>query len=153
MIEVKRRLDGSELRFECELVARTSHLLIALYRFEDASGPVDSYGFFWPRRPYLCYAMQPQRSGPPVYRFDVLRDLRIAWTPSGQIEVSYTDLLLDLWVEHGTPRWEDEGEVAEARSSGRLDTADSARIEVARRTLERGYARIVAGVRTLRSRA
>ena len=90
VIEVKRRLDGSELRFECALVTRTPRLLV---------------------------------------------------------EVSYTALLLDLWVEHGAPRWEDDDEVRAATDAGSLAPADVARIEATRRVLERGYARIVAEVR------
>lgn len=145
--EVKRRLDGSEQRFTCELVSRTPRLLVALYRFEDARGPVDSYGLFWPRRPYLCYAMQPQRGGPAVFRFDVLRDTRVASTRSGAVEVSYTDLLLDLWVEAGVPRWEDEDELRAAIDAGRLTPSEIAHIARARATLEAGYARIIAEVR------
>src|SRR6476646_7794274 len=56
--EVKRRLDGTVARFDCELIARTRALVIAVYRFDDPQrGPIDSYGLFWARLPYLCYHM------------------------------------------------------------------------------------------------
>jgi hypothetical protein len=146
LIEVKRRLAGTELRFECALLARSPRLLVALYRFEGARGPVDSYGLFWPHRPYLCYAMYPVRGGPPVFRFDVIRGLRVVAPPGAPLEVRYTDLLLDRWVEEGVPRWEDEDEVEAAVAAGRLLATDLARIDAARLTLERGHARILAEV-------
>ena len=69
--EVKRKLDGTVQRFDCELISRTPSLVVALYRFEDRRGPVDSYGLFWARRPYLCYYLVPQdRSLRPRARFD-----------------------------------------------------------------------------------
>jgi hypothetical protein len=143
ILEVKRRLDGSTARFDCELVARSPHLVIACYRFRDALGPVDSYGWFWRRRPYLCYYML--RSGedrPFALRFDVVRDVELA-----PAEIRYTDLLLDLWVRDGVAAWEDEDEVSAATAAGLLPAADLARIERARRTLQHGHRRIAVALR------
>jgi hypothetical protein len=64
-------------------------------------------------------------------------------------EVRYTDLLLDLWVEGGIARWEDEDEVAEAAAAGRLDAADLARIERGRQLLVRRHRAVVGEVRWL----
>ena len=137
--EVKRKLDGTVQRFDCELITRTPSLVVALYRFEDRRGPVDSYGLFWARRPYLCYYLVPQDRGlQPRARFDVIRDMSL-----GAVEVSYTDLILDLWVVDGALRWEDEAELNAATRSGLVSTADRADIDRARDILTRGHRRIV----------
>lgn len=152
--EVKRRLDGSEQRFKCELVTRTPSLVVARYRFEarggffdSHTGAVDSYGLFWARRPYLSYYMvRPTDGALLAARFDVVRDVRLEAT-----EVRYTDLLLDLWIEGGVAHWQDEDEVAEAERAGRLTPADRVRIGRARALLERGHTRVIGEARwTLR---
>ncbi len=151
--EVKRHLDGREQRFETEFVHRTASSLVVLYRVpagqfgQDA--PLDSYGCYWPRRSYICYHMvRPPEAPDPgrevVTRFDVARDIAIAAD-----EVRFLDLLLDLTVRDGVPSWEDADEVADALRSGTLSAADSAHIERARRTLERGHRRVVRQVRGL----
>ncbi len=160
IVEVKRRLDGSEERFECELVHRTPALVVVCLRVEPgafglrsaaAEGTLDSYGLFWRRRPYNCYHMVRPESGDAVItRFDVLRDVEID-VPG---EVRYTDLFLDLRIEHGAARretvlWEDEDEVAAAARDGLLSPADRGRIDRARAVLDRGHTRITAEVRRL----
>lgn len=150
IIEVKRRLDGSEQRFECDFVTRTRDLVVVCFRYEaragffaSYAGPVASYGLFWRRRPYNCYVMvRPSDGVLLAARFDVVRDVQFDAT-----EVRYTDLLLDLWVESGVPQWQDEDEVAEAEATGRLVPADSARITRAREVLARGHTRIIAEAR------
>lgn len=143
IVEVKRKLDGSEQRFDCELIERTSSFVMARYRFEAAAGPIDSYGCFWVRRPYLCYHMVHREDGREwVSRFDVVRDMRL-----GSIEVSYTDLLLDLWVDGDGARWEDDDEVEAASVSGALDEADRQRIEAARALLNRRHRAVVRQIR------
>ena len=160
IVEVKRRLDGSEERFECELVHRTLALVVVCLRVEPgafglrsaaAEGTLDSYGLFWRRRPYNCYHMVRPESGEAVItRFDVLRDVEID-VPG---EVRYTDLFLDLRIEHGAARretvlWEDGDEVAAAARAGLLSPADRGRIDRARAVLDRGHMRITAEVRRL----
>ena len=153
VIEVKHHLDGREERFETELVYRGRGALVVLYRLPESRwGPVDSYGCYWVDRTYVCYHMvrpaDALRAGSEVVtRFDVARDVEIA-----DGEVRFRDLLLDLVVEDGVPRWEDEDEVAEARGSGLLGPADAAYIERARRTLEQGHGRIVRDIRWLLTR-
>ncbi|MBM4416438.1 MAG: hypothetical protein FJ035_09450 [Chloroflexi bacterium] len=142
--EVKQRLDGSAARFACSLVARTPAAVVARYRFRDAAGPVDSYGWFWRRRPYLCYYMVRPRTGALVaVRFDVVRDVDTA----NPREVRYTDLLLDLWVRDGVATWEDDDELAVVTAAGLLTVADRARIARARSTLAAGHTRIAAELR------
>jgi hypothetical protein len=137
--EVKHKLDGTVQRFDCELISHTPSLVVALYRFEDRHGPVDSYGLFWARRPYLCYYLVPQdRSLRPRARYDVIRDMRL-----GADEVSYTDLILDAWVVDGALRWEDEDELDDAVRSGFVMPSDISRIDRTRHILFEGHARIV----------
>lgn len=144
--EVKRQLDGSEQRFDCELVHRTPSLVVVCFEMRRPGGRLDSYGFFWPRRPYNCYHIVRPESGEAVLsRFDVLRDVDLT-TPG---EAGYTDLLLDLRVERDGPRWEDEDELAEAVADGRVTAAELEHIERARGVLERGHGRIIAEVRRM----
>lgn len=143
IVEVKRKLDGSEQRFDCELIERTPSLVIARYRFQADAGPIDSYGCFWARRPYLCYHMVHREDGREwVSRFDVLRGMRL-----GTDEVSYTDLLLDLWVDADGPRWEDEDEVEAAILAGTLEPHNLERIERVRRFLTRRHRAVVREIR------
>ena len=153
IIEVKRHLDGREERFETEFVYRARGALVVLYRMPESRwGPVDSYGCYWADRTYVCYYMVRAEGSPDagrevVTRFDVAREIEIT-----DGEVRFLDLLLDLVVEDGVPRWEDEDEVAEARASGLLGPADAAYIERARRMLEQGHGRIVRDIRWLLTR-
>ncbi len=143
IVEVKRKLDGSEQRFDCELIERSSGLVIVRYRFEADAGPIDSYGCFWARRPYLCYHMVHRHDGREwVSRFDIARDMRI-----GAADVSYTDLLLDLWVDETGARWEDDDEVEAAAASGLIGPDDVARIEHARGLLTRRHRGVVREIR------
>ena len=153
VIEVKRHLDGREERFETELVYRARGALVVLYRMPESPwGPVDSYGCYWADRTYVCYHMvRPDTAldagREVVTRFDVARDIEIT-----DGEVRFRDLLLDLVVEGGVPRWEDEDEVTEAVESGLLTSADAAYVVRARRTLEQGHGRIVRDIRWLLTR-
>jgi hypothetical protein len=145
--EVKRQLDGTEQRFDCELVHRSSSMVVVCYEMRRADDPerwLDSYGFFWPRRLYNCYHIVRPASGEVrLSRFDVLRDVDLG-TPG---EVGYTDLLLDLRVERDGPRWDDDDELEKAVAAGRVTMAEQAHIERARGVLVRGHGRIIAEVR------
>ena len=154
IIEVKRKLGGGEERFATELVHRSPSLLLVLYRIERGDNSLDSYGCFWPRRPYGCYHIvrppgAPDAGREVLSRFDVLRDVEIAGD-----EVRYLDLLLDLVVRVDAAgrvraRWEDEDEVQAALASGLLDAAGGAYVARARRTLERRHRRVVGEIRAL----
>lgn len=151
VIEVKRRLDGSEQRFDCELVYRTPWMAVVLIQIEWPWGAktgmkLDSYGLFWRRRSYNCYYMvRPGQSQAVVTRFDVVRDVELD-VPG---EVRYVDLLLDLWVDDRGPHWEDEEDVSYASSTGLLSTNDLARIRRARAVLERRHINVASEVRSL----
>jgi len=160
---VKRRLDGTSVSFECDLVHWTPERVVVLFRVgeparllgEDVAdlGPLDSYGLFWKRRPYNCYYFVPSGAtlgSPPVLaRFDIVRD--VEFERAGEhLEVRYLDLVLDLLVTRKGLRWEDEEEVEDARRAGLLSASNLARIERARRTLDSRHRRVIAEVqRTL----
>ena len=142
--EVKRHLDGRVERFDCRLIARWPHLAVLRFdhRAELRAGgflfPAGSrsYGFFWRRRPYQLYRMVGPDGRLIAHRFDVVEGVRL-----DEDEVSYTDLLLDLWVDpQGGPRAEDEDEVAEYARRGLLSPAQRAHIERTRGLLLRRHA-------------
>ncbi len=137
--EVKRHLDGRIERFDCRLVLRRPHLVVLRFDhttarraggFSIPSGS-RSFGFFWRRRSYQLYRIENPTGALIAHRFDVVENVHL-----GEREVSYTDLLLDLWVDPaGNARVEDGDEVAEYARRGRLSFAQRARIEGARKLL------------------
>ena len=159
VVEVKRPLDGSEQRFRCELVRATPSMAVLLYRLRrpraGLPAPLLSYGFYWPRRPYLCYRFVRPGDGVEVAsRFDVVGRVELVAAPpgGGPAELRFDDLILDLWVRPGAGprgadelRWEDEEELREALDAGLLSPADAARVERARATLTHTHRRIIRG--------
>jgi hypothetical protein len=141
--EVKRHLDGRVERFRCALVLRRPHVVVV--RFEHRRGrragglPIPagsrSYGFFWARRSYVLYRIAGPAGDVIGHRFDAVEAVEL-----GEREVSYADLLLDVWVgPDGAPRVEDEDEVRAAARRGRLSAAQRGRIARAKRTLLRRH--------------
>ena len=144
--EVKRHIDGSAHRFDCELIALRPHVAIVLFRHacgRSTSGfhvPRGSrtHGFFWRRRPYSLYRMTAPGGRLIAHRFDVVEDARLS-----EREVSYLDLFLDIWVApDGTVLVEDEDDVAEYARRGLLSKARRRRIARTRALLLRGHRRI-----------
>ena len=73
-------------------------------------------------------------------RFDVVEDVHL-----GEREVSYRDLLLDIWIDaSGHVHIADEEDVTEARREGALSSAQLARIERTRDLLLRRHQVITA---------
>ena len=144
--EVKHHLDGRIERFDCRLVLRRPHVVVLLFEhgtpaqhggFSFPAGS-RSFGFFWHRRSYSLYRITGPTGDLIAHRFDVVERMRLLAQ-----EVSYVDLLLDVWVDaSGTPRLEDEDEVAEYRRRGLLSDGQRARIERTRRLLLRRHAAI-----------
>jgi hypothetical protein len=141
--EVKRHLDGRVERFLCRLVLRRPHLVIV--RFDHTTDrraggfllPAGSrsFGFFWRRRPYLLYRMIGPDGRLIAHRFDIVEDVRLA-----ERDVSYTGLLLDVWVDpQGNARVEDEDEVLDYARRGQLSAAQQERIERTRALLLRRH--------------
>ncbi|MCH8025686.1 MAG: DUF402 domain-containing protein [Chloroflexi bacterium] len=145
--EVKRHLDGRTDRFDCRLLLRRPQLAVVRFDHEQqrrAGGyriPAGSqtHGFFWPRRSYVLYRIVGPDGRLIAHRFDVVEDVRL-----GEGEVSYTDLLLDLWVDpDGQPRLEDEDEVEEFARGGLLVPGQRKRIDTTRDLLLRRHRVIV----------
>jgi hypothetical protein len=118
-VEIKRKLDGREQRFEVLPIVRTPRVAIVRFDFSGtayahAGGftiPPGSFttGFFWRDRTYNLYHITHADSRPIADRFDVVESVRIR-----RDGLTYTDLLLDLWVSPlGEARFEDEEEVQE----------------------------------------
>lgn len=149
-IERKRRLDGTELTFDCDRVDVNRRRAICVYRstgtfktphFTMHEGTL-SFGFFWTRRPYILYRITDPDGTVAGYRFDVVDDVRIA--DGG---VSYRDLIIDVWVSpEGCIEIEDEDELAEAVGTGAVDPGVVAEAERGRDLIARNYRRIVAEV-------
>jgi predicted RNA-binding protein associated with RNAse of E/G family len=146
--ETKRHVDGRVERFRCRLVLRRPH--VAVLRFDlDKARRVNglliprgsrTYGFFWPRRPYVHYRFADLRGNLIAHRFDVVEAVRLSETG-----VSYLDLLLDIWVApDGTVQIEDEDEVSEHFRRGLLSKAQRQRIGRARALLLRRHRAIAA---------
>jgi hypothetical protein len=132
-------------RFSLDDVTSAPFLEALNARFGRPPGPLDSYGCFWLRRPYICYHMVLRENGHEwVTRFDVVSDVQLAAD-----EVRYTDLLLDAWFWQGELSWEDEDDVAAAVRSGLLDAPALAGIDRARSVLTRRHRAVVREVRRL----
>ncbi len=151
--EVKRHLDGRVERHSLRLVLRRPHLVVAFYEFARglrtdgftfARGSY-TYGFFWKRRPYVMYRMLDPQGQLVANRFDVVEDVHL-----GEREVSYRDLLLDIWIDAlGVVQIADEDDVADARREGALTDAQLARIERTRDLLVRRHRVIAAEAKRL----
>ena len=151
--EIKRHLDGRVERHSLRLVLRRPHLVVALYEFAQglqadgftfARGSF-TYGFFWKRRPYVMYRMLDRQGQLVANRFDVFEDVRL-----GERDVSYRDLLLDLWIDAaGVVQIADEDEVDQARRDGKLSVAQLQRIEHTRELLLRRHRATTRGAEQL----
>lgn len=146
VIEVKRRLDGRTSRFACALVLRRPHVVVLRYENKRtyrtahtriAAGS-HTYGFFWKRRPYQLYRVVGPEGALIAHRFDVVEDVCLE-----ERQVSYLDLLLDVWVDASGRAWvEDDDEVADYVRRGALTPAQHERIERTRALLLRRHGAI-----------
>jgi hypothetical protein len=141
--EVKRRLDGTEERFECEALLVTEDLAAVSFTNPKAVGGVpkgsSTLGFFWRRRNYDLYRISSPDGELLAHRFDVVDEVRIE--PD---RIEYLDLLLDVRVSPtGEVEIEDEDEVRRAADAGLLDDRRLEAIERALRTITRDWRRIV----------
>jgi predicted RNA-binding protein associated with RNAse of E/G family len=145
--EVKRHIDGRVERFDCALVLQRPHLVVARYdlsRGRRVSGvrvPAGgrTFGVFWRRRPYVLYRFEAPDGRLLAHRFDVVEKVRI-----GDTEVSYVDLLLDVWIPaNAAPVVEDEDDVAVATKSGALSREQRRHIAKTKERLLRVWPRIV----------
>jgi len=160
VVEVKRRPDGSEERYRCELVSATPARAVILYRIRRPAwglpAPLYSYGFFWPRRPYICYRfVRPDDGSEVASRFDAVGRVELA-PPAAEgeaAEVRFEDLLLDLWVRPGSGpsgrdelRWEDGEELEAALAAGDIAPEAAGRARRACEILQRNQGRLRAAI-------
>jgi len=151
VLEIKRFLQGREETYRCRALHMSLRLAVLLFPHptERRAGgflfPAGShtYGFFWPRRHYLLYALHAPDGGLIAHRFDVVDGVRLH--PD---RVEYLDLALDVWVDPSGHAWtEDEDEVAELASQGLLSPERLAVIERTKTLLLTRHPRIVAEAR------
>lgn len=134
--EVKRHVKGGARRYACELVLRRPHVVVVRYRHwrrrSDGGFSIPrgsrTYGFYWRRRPYSLYRIVRADGSLIAHRYDIVEDVRL-----GEREVSYLDLLVDIWfAPDGAALIEDEDEVGDYARRGLLAKAKVRAIERAR---------------------
>ena len=143
--ELKRRLDGSEERFECTAVRVTEDVAIVEFRIPVAVGDVpkgsNTIGWFWRRRPYNLYRFVGAGGEPLLHRFDVVDEVEI-----DEHRVEYLDLIVDVLVSPtGQVTIEDEDDLQRAAKRGAIDAQRLDAIGRALTTVTRDWRRIVRG--------
>ncbi len=133
---------------------------VILYRIRrpvrGLPAPLDSYGFFWPRRPYICYRfVRPGDGSEAASRFDAVGRVELV-PPAAEgeaAEVRFEDLLLDLWVRPGSGPsgrdellWEDEEELGAALAAGDIAPEAALRARRAGEILQRNQRRLRAAL-------
>jgi len=149
--EIKRHLDGRVERFVCEAVeinpqrAILHHVARRDKPLRDGplylpAGEIHTWALFWKERPYLIYRFASSNGVLLGDRFDICEEVRI-----GREEISWVDLLLDLWVGPSRRKIEvlDEGEVEAYFSRGWLKESQRLLIEETKRRLLRGYREVL----------
>jgi hypothetical protein len=135
LVEAKERLDGTASRFDLERWLVTPELVVGRWiaGAENAFGAAEdtySWGVWWPHRPIGVYRLHAADGALLFYRVDAVEDVRVSEGPASDGEVRYRDLLLDARIQpEGEVSFEDEDEVAEAVSLGRLTRAQLWRID------------------------
>jgi hypothetical protein len=146
--EVKVRLDGSEVAFDCELLGLSPNVAVVLFRIPGGSSfhtPVHfppgslSYGYFWKRRPYNAYRIIGPDGSVIAHRFDAVTDVSLS--PG---EIRYRDLVLDWWILPGRELLEeDRDEFLEAIEAGLIAPPWVREAEAAGRTIRSQSRRLV----------
>jgi len=148
--EIKRKLDGREMAFDCDLIYRDDDAMVIRYESKGNFARIAtmSEGYYWQGRNYLIYKMF--RDGELVgHRFDVCRDVTF-----GPDCVEWTDLDLDFFLTpEGELQVHDEDEVAEAIAVGLLNSDDQQIIKRTRQLLTDEHQRIVSEAAAMRARA
>ena len=149
--EIKRRLNGAQQVFFCDLIYKDAEAMIIRYQHTvDPYAAVAwiSEGYYWPGRNYLIYKMFDQYGALAGHRFDVCKDVRF-----GPDSVEFTDLYLDAFVPPaGDLQVLDEEEVAQAVFSGEVGPEDQAIIAATRALLEAEHAAIIQEAASVRQR-
>lgn len=145
-LETKRRPDGREETYACELVHYGGRFAVARYVYVQdfvADGRVLPKGgwtlaWYWRSRPYLLYRMYGPDGHHIADRFDVIDHVSLR-----RGGVGYRDLYIDMWVDSPATRLEDEDELAAAEARGLLKAAEAEEARRTGRLLLRNHRRII----------
>ena len=147
-IERKRKPDGSERRYRCELEYASPGLVVVRFVMTQGgevfgtpiaipAGAV-SYGYFWRGRPYTVYRMRSE-AGVVAHRFDAVSSIRLS-----KGEVAYRDLALDWWLTpEGELIEEDRDEFEALRADGAFSAAELRAVERAERVIASAEQRLL----------
>lgn len=126
--ELKRHLNKPDEEYRCDLVTRGADWVVLAYvsrrpwqvagtHLPAGSQTLAFYQTGIERVLWRMYAPSGELKG---HLFHVCRDVRV-----GENEVSYLDLLLDIWINaDGATHVLDRDEVAACRKAGKLSAAD-----------------------------
>ena len=153
--ERKHKVSGQVLEYETRLVRQDSQVTIVSFEMRHGGGPPRlpivvpagsvSYGYFWPRRPFIVYRWIGPDGALLAHRFDAVTDVRVSASA-----VEYRDLVLDWWAfPDGTLIEEDREELEEALSSGTISAREAERAEEAARQVYSRYRHIIDEVERL----
>ncbi len=152
--ETKVRLDGTEVSFECELLALDSHRAVVLFRVPGGSSfntPVRfppgslSYGYFWKRRGYNAYRILGPDGALIAHRFDAVTEVSLS-----RDEIRYRDLVLDWWVLPGQPLLEEDRDDYDAAiADGRIPSHWQTQADAASRRLHSGYRQVIREIESI----
>jgi uncharacterized protein len=155
--ERKRKLDGTEAVFSCDLLALSRTFAMVLFVVERPSAfvtPVPlprgtrSYGFFWRERPFNAYRFVAADGAVLAHRFDALTALTIS-----RREIAYRDLVLDWWaLPDDTLLEEDRDEYQSRVQDGTLTPADIRAAESASRDILSRYRHLIDELERLQHR-
>lgn len=156
--ERKRKVTGHVLDYETQLVHQDAQVTIVSFEMKHGGGPPRlpievpagsvSYGYFWPRRPFILYRWLGPEGELLAHRVDAVTDVRISASA-----VEYRDLVLDWWAfPDGTLIEEDRDELDDAVAAGTITAQDAARADEAARQVYSRYRHIIDEVERLERR-
>lgn len=135
ILETKRKLDGSEKRFNCRVLAREGSHLVVLFiaRVEmNVHGIVlpsgtATFGHFWSDRPYNVYHwLRPQDGSTIGYYVNLAAETHIA-----EDHLEWRDMIVDVLVSpEGTATVLDEDEIPAALPAPARDQIAAAQARV-----------------------
>jgi len=156
--ERKRKVTGEVLDYETQLVHQDAQVTMVSFEMKQGGGPPRlpievpagsvSYGYFWPRRPFILYRWVGPDGALLAHRLDAVTEVRVS--ASG---VEYRDLVLDWWAfPDGTLIEEDRDELEDALAAGTISTKDAERAEESARLVFSRYRHIIDEVERLERR-
>lgn len=131
-LETKRHLQKPDEIYRCGLLSRGAGWVILSYVSRDSASVAGrqlepgttTAAYYVDGEGWVLWKMSTSKGALIGHLFHIVRDLHI-----GDSDVSYTDLVLDLWVEPGGPEDRtlqvlDEDELSEELTAGRVSGED-----------------------------